>query len=148
MHWIVAGTGPQPVLPSSGHANFELIGNTNPTDDAGHTGTLGNAHLGANFTAGTVDAKVTLSFAQTGQVWKASARDLPMNVAQASFAGAFGDVSVHDHGAPREGSGSVSGFFTGDAQGNLAGAAMSYGLTDGLTNVAGTAAFQPTRPGS
>jgi hypothetical protein len=148
MHWIVAGTGPQPALPSSGHANFELIGNTNPTDDAGHTGTLGSAHLGADFTAGTVDAKVKLSFAETGQVWKASARDLPMNVAQASFAGAFDDVSVHDHGAPREGAGSMSGFFTGDPQGSLAGAAMSYGLTDGLTNVAGTAAFQRTRPGS
>src|SRR6185436_12431450 len=114
----------------------------------GHTGTLGNAHLGADFTAGTLDAKIKLSFAQTGQVWQASARDLPMNIAQASFAGAFDDVSVHDHGAPRDGSGSMSGFFTGDAQGSLAGAAMSYGLTDGVTNVAGAAAFQRTRPGS
>jgi hypothetical protein len=148
MHWIAAGAGPRPALPSTGRANFELIGNTNPTDDAGHTGTLGRAQLGADFTAGTVDADLKLSFAQTGQVWKASANDVPMNVAEASFAGAFDKVSVHDRAAPREGWGSMSGFFTGDAQGTLAGAAMSYGLSDGLTSVAGTAAFQRKLPGS
>jgi hypothetical protein len=150
VHWIAAGGGPQPALPSTGRAKFELIGNTNPTDDDGHTGTLGRAHLGADFTAGTVDADLKLSFAQTGQLWKASARDVPMNVAQASFAGAFDEVSVHTRGggAPGDGTGSMSGFFTGDAQGSLAGAAMSYGLSDGLTNVSGTAAFQRTRPGN
>ena len=150
VHWIAAGDARQPVLPSSGRADFDLIGNTNPTDDAGHTGTLGSARLGADFDAGTVDAKLKLSFAETGQVWKASARDLPMNVAQASFAGAFDEVSVHGRGsgAPREGWGSMSGFFTGDAQGSLAGAALSYGLSDGLTNVAGTAAFQRKQPGN
>jgi hypothetical protein len=147
LHWIAPGGGPQPVLPSTGHAEFELIGNTNPTDDAGRAGTLGSASLAADFTAQTVDASLSLSFAQTGQVWDASARALPIDVPQATFGGAFDSVTVHTKDSIHDAAGSLSGFFTGSAEGTLAGAGMSYGLSDGVANVAGTAAFQRVQPG-
>jgi hypothetical protein len=146
VHWIVAGTGAQPELPTTGHADFELIGNTNPTDDAGHVGALGSASLSADFTARTVDAELTLSFSQLAQVWKASARDVPLNASLATFSGAFDDVTVSSGGLLREGSGSLSGFFTGHGH-TLTGAGLSYGLTDGVANISGTAAFQHIETG-
>jgi hypothetical protein len=146
LHWIVAGTGAQPELPTKGRAEFELIGNTNPTDDAGHVGTLGSASLEADFTARTVDADLSLSFSELAQVWTAAARDVPLNTAQATFGGAFDTVTISGDGALRQGTGSLSGFFTGHGH-TLTGAGLSYGLTDGIANVSGTAAFQRIEPG-
>lgn len=146
VHWIVAGSGAQPELPVTGHAEFELIGNTNPTDAAGHVGALGSASLSADFSARTVDAELSLSFSQLAQVWKASARDVPLNASLATFGGAFDEVTVASGGVLREGSGSLSGFFTGHGH-TLTGAGLSYGLTDGVANISGTAAFQRIETG-
>lgn len=148
VHWIAPGGGAQPELPSTGRASFELIGNTNPTDASGHAGTLGSATLAADFSARTVDADLSLSLAPTGQVWNASASAVPMNASQATFGGAFDSVTVRGADSTRSGSGTLSGFFTGDTHGALLGAGMSYGLSDGITNIAGTAAFQRVRPGN
>jgi hypothetical protein len=147
VHYIVAASTAGPELPVTGRAAFELIGNTNPTDDHGHVGLLGNASLAADFTARTVDADLKLSFAQTAQVWKASARDLAIDTTHATFGGAFDRVSVQGRAFTREGSGTVNGFFTGDAQRALTGAGIGYGLTDGTTRVAGSAAFAVSAAG-
>jgi len=147
LHWIASSGGPQPELPRTGTASFELIGNTNPTDDHGRVGTLGSASLAADFTARTVDADLSLSFVQTSEVWNASAQNLAINVPQATFGGAFDSVAIRGPDSTRSGFGSLSGFFTGNARGTLLGAGVSYGLSDGATNVAGTAAFQRVQPG-
>ena len=150
VHWVVGqDDAPTPVLPSGGVANFDLVGNTDPTDNAGNIGTLGSATLSADFDAETVDTDVSLSFAQTNQVWDASAQDVPMNAADATFAGAFDSVTVDDGSGTVNGSGELDGFFTGDDAGDLTGAGMSYSLSDDAgTDVAGSAAFQvqPTGP--
>jgi len=148
-HWIAAdGDTPTPQLPVSGSQSFDLIGNTDPTDNNGNVGTLGSASLDANFDAQTVDADVSLSFAQTNQVWDASARDVDINSGDATFDGAFDDVTISDGTNSTDGSGSLSGFFTGDQDGDVNGAGLTYGLTDDAgTDVAGSAAFQAS-PGS
>jgi hypothetical protein len=147
LHYVAAADAATPVLPATGTAQFELIGNTNPTDDAGRIGTLGSASLAADFTARTVDADLKLGFAETATVWTASARDVPMNAGTATFGGGFDSVTVTGAGFERAGSGTLSGFFTGDAQRVLTGAGVSYGLTDGDVAVAGSAAFQVARSG-
>jgi hypothetical protein len=59
VHLAISGAMAGPVtLPTSGTANYTLIGNTNPTDNFGHTGTLGSASLGVDFTNQTAAAAV------------------------------------------------------------------------------------------
>ncbi|MBT8136607.1 MAG: FecR domain-containing protein [Gammaproteobacteria bacterium] len=144
VHWVTGPDGNARVeLPTEGTANFALIGNTNPTDNNGNVGTLGSANLSADFTSQTADADVSLSFDETGQVWDASARDVDIN-SDATFGGEFDDVTVTDSmsGESDDGDGSLSGFFSGDADGNLSGAGMSYTLEEDDTVVSGAAAFQ------
>ena len=121
LHWIAAGDATQPQLPTMGRADFELIGNTDPTDDTGHVGTLGSATLGADFTARTVAADLSLSFAQTAQVWKASARAVPISFADATFGGAFDTVSVSGAGAARSGHGQPQRILHGQRAGRAHG---------------------------
>lgn len=146
-HWVAGPDGaPAPTLPTQGVAAFELVGNTNPTDNRGNVGTLGTANLSADFTDQTVDADVSLSFDQTSEVWDASAQDVDINSADATFGGDFDTVTVTDTGDAgqvTDGTGSLGGFFSGDADGNLTGAGMSYSLSDDAgTDVSGVAAFQ------
>jgi hypothetical protein len=139
------GGGPQPVLPSTG-LKFELIGGTNPPMTRAAPARSVPVSPGLHCANGDA-ASLSMSFAQTGQVWDASARALPIDVPQATFGGAFDSVTVHTKDSIRDAAGSLSGFFTGSADGTLAGAGMSYGLSDGVANVAGTAAFQRVQPG-
>ncbi|MFK8015341.1 MAG: FecR domain-containing protein [Gammaproteobacteria bacterium] len=144
VHWIASeDNAPTPQVPVTGSRSFDLIGNTDPTDNQGNVGTLGSASLDANFDAQTVDADVSLSFAQTNQVWDASARDVDINSSDATFAGAFDDVTISDGVNTVDGSGGLSGFFSGDADGNIDGAGFAFGLSDDAgTDVSGSAAFQ------
>ncbi len=143
------GNQPTPQIPLTGTQSFQLIGNTDPTDNQGNVGTLGSADLNANFDAQTVDADVSLSFAQTNQVWDASARDIDINSNDATFTGAFDDVTITEGGASAQGSGGLSGFFSGDADGVIQGAGFSYGLSDDAgTDIAGSAAFQVDTDGN
>ncbi|NND59320.1 MAG: FecR domain-containing protein [Gammaproteobacteria bacterium] len=144
VHWVTGPDGiARPELPTEGTVDFALIGNTNPTDSNGNVGTLGSASLSADFTSQTADADVSLSFDETSQVWDASAQDVDIN-SDATFAGEFDSVTVTDtdSGAMDQGEGDLSGFFTGDADGNLTGAGMSYSLTEDDESVSGAAAFQ------
>ncbi|MFK7888617.1 MAG: FecR domain-containing protein [Gammaproteobacteria bacterium] len=144
VHWIAsADDATAPMVPTSGTQSFDLIGNTDPTDSRGNVGTLGTATLDANFDAQTVDAGVSLSFAQTNEVWEANAQGVDINGAEATFDGAFDDVTISQGGNEQDGSGSLSGFFSGDQDGVINGAGFTYGLTDDSgVDVAGSAAFQ------
>ena len=142
-HWIYTTNQVTPTLPLSGTANFNLVGNTNPTDNQGNSGVLGTASLSADFTNQTVDADVNLSI--NNQTWDASATDVALNGEAATFEGEFDTVSITDetNGGTADGSGELSGFLTGDADGNVAGAGMAYSLSDDVdTTVEGAVAFE------
>ncbi len=148
LHWITGDLDePRPVVPSSGTMSFTLIGNTDPTDNAGNVGVLGSATLDADFTNQTVDTSVDLSI--NNQNWDAQASGKPLDGPTATFGGAFDSVTVTDvANPPVNGSGEFQGFFSGDANGQIDGAALGYSLSDDAgTSVSGAAAFQ-TEPGN
>ena len=144
-HWVYTTNQVTPVLPVTGTANFNLIGNTNPTDNMGNSGVLGTAGLSADFTNQTVDADVNLSI--NDQTWDATATDVALDGDAATFAGDFDTVTITDEAsqATTDGSGELSGFITGDEAGDISGAGLAYSLTDDAeTTVEGTAAFEVT----
>lgn len=143
VHYVAAADGSvTPTVPVTGSASFDLVGNTDPTDNRGNVGTLGSASLSADFTAQTVDADVSLSFQETGEVWSASAQDVDINAADATFAGAFDSVEVTTELGVEQGSGDVSGFFSGNDSGDITGAGLGFSLDQGDVSVDGSAAFQ------
>lgn len=151
LHWVAGGLGEaRPVVPTTGSQSFSLVGNTNPTDNHGNVGVLGSAELSADFDSQTVDAEVGLSIAD--QNWDASANDVALDGNAATFEGEFDSVTVTDVSDPAnpsssDGTGSLSGFFTGDENGDVDGAGMSYSLSDDAdTTVSGSAAFQTDTP--
>ncbi len=143
VHYVAAADGTvTPVVPTTGSANFDLVGNTDPTDNRGNVGTLGSASLSADFTAQTVDADVSLSFQETNEVWNASASDVDINSANATFEGDFDTVDVTSDNGVAQGSGDLGGFFSGNDAGEISGAGMTFSLEQGDTTVDGSAAFQ------
>ncbi len=151
VHWVAGGLGEAaPVVPTTGSASFDLVGNTNPTDNHGNVGVLGSADLSANFDAQTVDADVDLSIADSN--WSAEADDVALDGNAATFEGDFDSVQVTDVSDPAnpsttDGSGNLAGFFTGDENGDVDGAGMTYSLSDDVdTTVSGSAAFQKKTP--
>ena len=146
LHWIVGDVNDsRPTLPSNGTVTFSLVGNTNPTDNRGNVGVLGSADLSADFTNQTVDADVSVSIADEN--WDAAAQDVALDGNAAEFSGDFDTVTVQDATGSRDGSGSLAGFFTGDAEGNVDGAGLGYSLSDDAgVDVAGAAAFQADPP--
>ena len=99
----------------------------------------------ADFTAQTVDADVNVAISETSQVWAASARDVDINSADATFGGEFDTVTVTDTvtSTAADGNGTLDGFFSGNPAGAVTGAGLSYSLGDAAgTTVSGAAAFQ------
>lgn len=141
-HWIYTSNTSTPVLPVTGTAKFNLISNTNPTDNMGNVGTLGTANLSADFTNQTVDADVTLEINQ--ETWDASANNVALNGSSATFSGEFDSVVITEaNGNAIDGSGSLQGFFTGDDSNTVNGAALGYSLEDNVdTTVEGVIAFE------
>jgi hypothetical protein len=150
LHWVTGSVGqPTPVLPTTGTANFTLVGNTNPTDNAGNVGTLGSATLSADFDRQTVDADVSLSMDANNEIWNASATDIALDSTDATFDGAFDSVSITDttDGSVDQGDGSLSGFISGDENGDISGAGFGYSMDDNQgTSVTGAAAFSADDP--
>ncbi len=143
VHYVSSADGAaRPVVPTTGTANFDLVGNTDPTDNRGNVGTLGSANLSADFTSQTVDADVSLSFQETSEVWNASASDVDINSADATFEGEFDTVDVIGDNGVSQGSGDLGGFFSGNDAGDITGAGMTFSLEEGGTTVDGSAAFQ------
>ena len=141
------------VLPLTGSATYTLVGNTNPTDNLGHVGTLNSATLAANFTAQTVNTSVNATVAGTNIV--GTGANLPIQ--QGFFFGAdkplsgTGALSMSCSGGscnPAAMTGHVIGVFTGTTG---QGAAMAYSLNTGAAQspsflpgqaISGVAAFK------
>lgn len=145
LHWVYALAPEQSAaLPRSGTGSWSLVGNTNPTDDAGRVGFLGTATLTADFTNQTVDSSLQLGFGD-GSVWQASGSgtitpDAPL------FSGSYDRLSVDGQVG---GSGSFGGFFLTDGSGGLpSGAGMGYRLDHGDRTVTGSAAFGAAQGGA
>jgi hypothetical protein len=146
LHWIYSGSSGG-VLPISGTLNYTLVGNTDPTDDAGNVGFLGNASFHADFTNGTVSNTLDIGFGDSGtagsQVWNASGSGALS--ADMLFSGTYDSVSVTTVGGSTvSGTGTFAGFFTD----NAAAVGMSYTLEDGTSTVSGAAAFGNPQPGA
>ena len=145
-HWIYTTNEITPTLPSTGTATFTLAGNTNPTDNFGESGVLGTANMSADFTSQTVDVDVNLAI--NNQTWDANADDVALNGEAATFSGDFDQVTIttitdQDTRVITEGDGELSGFLTGDENGDVAGAGVVYSLTDNVdTTVEGAIAFE------
>lgn len=143
LHWIYSTNAP--VLPQGGTYNYQLIGNTNPTDQNGNVGTLNSATFRADFLNQTVDSSVNLSVG--GQTWDASGSGQFSQTQPGAFDGALNGTACDDNCAA---TGTFDGFFTG-GDGNNAppGAGMTYEL--GNTNgdqVNGAAGFGNPQPES
>lgn len=143
LHFITSGVQSGPVaLPISGTGTYTLIGNTNPTDNLGNVGRLGDVKLTANFTAQTVDTAINLSIANS--TWAAKAIGVPIvdGVFEARKTAAGGALDVIRNSSSANTSGKVIGAFTG-ATGE--GAAVMYSLNHGGasgTTVSGVAALK------
>lgn len=143
LHWIVApAVLEQPVLPISGSATYQLVGNTSPTDNAGNIGFLGSAHFSADFSAGTVSNSLSLSI--NNQLWTASgSANFSRVEGFPAFAGGYSSVSANG----QAGTGGFAGFFTGPPGGGIpSGAGLGYSLNSGSTTVSGAAAFGNPAP--
>lgn len=131
-------------LPISGEYTYNRIGNTNPTDNIGNTGTLNSATLAANFTQMTVDTSLNVSVGST--TFDASASNIAIQ-ANKTFTATSNDalsVSCTGTGAGTTHSGSVSGAFHGSG-GEGVGMVYSLNTTDGSTidtTVSGAVAFK------
>ena len=136
LHWIYATSTLSPTLAITGSRSYTLVGNTDPTDQAGNAGFLGDATLFADFTNQTVDSTVTVGFgdvASGGTLWEAAGQG---SIATGTFEGSYTSVTVNGSAAGT--SGAFAGFFTSGA----AAAGLTFNLTDGVTSVDGAAAFE------
>lgn len=135
LHWVYAASPAAVALRTTGFANFALIGNTNPTDDAGNTGFLGSASLQADFDNQTVFSSVNVGI--NNQVWVASGSGT-IDIGTPLFSGGY-SLNVNDAGGnPVDtGTGGFAGFFTN----NAGGAGLTFELTSSTATVSGAAAF-------
>lgn len=147
LHWIASQEQAQPtVLPISGLAEYQLVGNTDPTDNNGNTGFMdGTSVMQADFTNQQISTDLGLSI--NGQQWQAQDSNGQFGPG-GTFAGEFDSVEVNGgQCSPCNGDGGYSGFFTGgNGSGPPPGAGMGYGMQQGDTSVSGTAAFGNPTP--
>lgn len=136
------------VLPTSGTANYTLVGNTNPTDNLGHVGTLGSASLSADFTNQKVSAAVSATV--LGNTWAASASNMPILggtgfTATKTTIGTTtpAPLTVTVNGIGTGTAGQIIGAFTGTTgQGAMMGYSLNQGGFAAGTTVSGVAAFR------
>lgn len=145
---FVSGTSADFVqLPVSGTATYTLVGGTTPTDNFGHTGTLGSAFLNADFT--NHEVSVALEVNIDSRAWVVDNSSVPLNSSAATFGGSV-PVFITGTSSGTTGFGEVAGFFAGDQASPgepTSGAGLSYSLSDssgGTTGqtVSGAAALE------
>lgn len=133
-----------PAFELSGTASYDLVGNTDPTDNLGNVGVLGSADLFVNFTNQSVDHSLELNINQ--QVWSAFGTGSLSNDS-ALFSGTYSSVQV-DGVTPTGSGGDFAGFLSTPGQGGVPqGAGLTYNLSDGSTDVTGSAVFRQ-QPGT
>ncbi|AIY66927.1 FecR family protein [Pseudoalteromonas piratica] len=128
LHWLtndLANSG-EFALIQTGSASYQLIGNTEPTNNLGDTGVLGSAEFSADFTNQTVFSSLSLGI--NGNNWQASGTG---SIAQGInyFSGNYSDVLINGQ---TQGRGSFSGLFSPNIETNGAplGAGLTYSLSD------------------
>jgi len=139
LHWVVdAVPTDNIVLPKTGTFNFDLIGNTSPTDNLGNAGILGNATITADFNNMTMNTQIDVGI--NGQVWNATGSNAPINN-NGIFNGGL-NVNVNTGNSTATGQGSASGFFTNNAAAAGMGYSMDANVNGTPTTVSGAAAFR------
>ena len=140
LHWVTSPIQSQSIaLPITGSATYQLVGNTSPTDNLGHTGILGTATLDANFTTRTVDTSMAIGI--NNQVWNGSATGLPIS-SGGGFSGNLNTVNVNTGTANISGEGNAAGFFTNNGNGAGMGFSLDADIGETPTTVSGSAVFQ------
>jgi hypothetical protein len=148
LHWVSGpDSGIPATMPITGTASYRLTGNTNPTDNLGNVGALGNATFVADFTRQFVTSTVSLDINNsnwmatgTGNIGAAS----PLGLAPHLFDGNYGSVVID---GVTGGTGVFSGFFSdpGDSSDPSfpGGVGMTYSLQDqsATTEVSGALVF-------
>lgn len=136
LHWVTTSEGDVPVQVITGSASYQLVGNTDPTDNLGNVGVLGSANFSADFTNNTVASSLALSINQS--VWNASGTgEITSNL----FSGLYNTVTIN---GDMTGSGSFGGIFAGFENGTPSGVGLNYQLTNGSTTVNGSAVLNST----
>ena len=130
IHWA---SGPTLTLPSTGTANYQVIGNTAPTDQSGNEGVLGQVNLGVNFTTQKV-TNLTIDAVVDSNVWKASQENIDIK-STGNFSTSNPTVKLNNS----EASGEISGALTGFA---ASGAVITYTFDKGTKNVTGAIGLQ------
>jgi hypothetical protein len=147
LHWALDNSASGQALPVTGSANYQLIGNTEPTDNLGQVGIVGSASLFVDFTNSQVATDVSIGIGQ--DVWQASGAG---TIASGShlFNGDYESVFINDS---EIGVGSFAGFLSQqvDASNLPAGAALIYTLANDANSatqvVSGSLIFgTPRRP--
>jgi len=144
VHYIVGRPTPQSTMPTTGTANYTLIGGTAPTaldDGILRIGTLVGAGLNVDFTAGRVNSYVNTAFTVNGQ-------SVPVQISGygvVSGTNFYSDNFESPSGIYRGDSGEFYGFFIGSGATR---AGMVYrGSDDNLGSVNGSAVFLSTGAG-
>ena len=107
IHWLTNESfDPSIALTKTGQVSYSLIGNTDPTNNHGERGILGNATFSADFTNQTVTNELLIGI--SGLVWRAVGQGSISNGFSA-FSGRYDQVEID---AVAGGSGQFSGFFS------------------------------------
>jgi hypothetical protein len=138
LHWVAGPDGGNISLPSSGVANYQLIGNTSPTDNLGNTGVLGAASLTANFS--NMSTATSINIGINNQVWNTNG--VGAIQPNGNFANNLSVTGTDATQGSFTGQGSSNGFFTNNAAGAGMGYALEANVNSTPTNVTGTAVFQ------
>jgi len=140
LHWVVAPEQNENfALPAQGTASFQLVGNSSPTDNFGHSGILGNATLDANFTTMSVDSSVAIGI--DNRVWNGSAQGMSLQ-SDGAFGGAMNSQVLDANERQFEGTGQAAGFITNGAAGAGMGFVLQSNIDGSSHAVTGTAVFQ------
>ena len=138
LHWVSGPDRLDVTLPLSGTINYQLIGNTNPTNNLGNTGVLGAASLSANFNNMTTSSTIDIGI--NNQVWNATGSGLIQS--NGEFSSNMSVTGTDTSSGTFIGTGSNAGFFTDNAAGAGMGYALEADVNGTSTNVTGTAVFQ------
>ena len=131
LHWITDDAQNDNALPISGSASYILLGNTDPTNNSGDVGVLGDASFFVDFTNQTVANSLLLSVG--GSVWSASGTGSIIDGSH-WFEGLYSQVLVDGVSG---GAGEFAGFFSSmidSGTGLPAGAGVVYSLVDSPSN--------------
>ncbi|MCP3673773.1 MAG: FecR domain-containing protein [Gammaproteobacteria bacterium] len=130
IHWLVNNFQEDQTLPISGSASFQLVGNTDPTNNIGDVGILGSASFYVDFTNQTVSNSLNLGIA--GSVWSATGSGTIVT-GTSWFEGVYSSVVIDD---VENGTGDFSGMFSSlQTDGIPSGAGLNYVLRSGAGEI-------------